>query len=58
MKDLDALFELHWADSPVFPVPEEHARHKIVSKTAYVAGYRDGLKEAMARFGVDAGTDV
>lgn len=31
-------FEKMWETFPVFPNADEHARHKIVAKNAYMAG--------------------
>lgn len=42
-KELDELFEKYWATAPIFPIPEEHARHKIACRAAFLQGIIEGL---------------
>lgn len=39
-------FEAYWAVAPVFPIPEEHDRHRIYAQTAYFAGVAAGIDMA------------
>jgi hypothetical protein len=36
---LTALFDTYWETAPVFPIPEEHERHKIAAKSVFLAGF-------------------
>lgn len=46
-KELDDLFEKHWALFPVYPIAEQHAQHKVVAKNAFLAGYIEGIQKVV-----------